>query len=75
MKRSLVLVGAALTLVAGSAFAGENCIYGQKQANLASADSALENANQETDPKLLALIKQQEEKGEALFREQPIVHN
>lgn len=76
MKQIIVTAAGAIALMAGSAYAGGGCNYGNHAAEVAEADTPILAAAEETDPRLLAKIKEQEE-AEALEKllETPVIHN
>ena len=67
MKKLIVIAAGSLALVAGAAQAGGGCNYGKHQAAMASAEDAVEEsaAEETTDPRLLALMKERDEAAEA----------
>ena len=76
MKRMIVIAAGALALIAGSAHAGGagGCAYGQHDAKVAGGE--LEQIADETDPKLLALLKKQEETADLeKIMQSPVIHN
>ncbi|GEM_PF-1158452 len=77
MKRTIVAAAGALALMAGAAHAGGSgggCIYGHGAEQV--ADGELELIVDETDPKLLALLKEQEEDAELeKILQSPVLHN
>jgi len=77
MKRTIVIAAGALALMAGSAYAGGEggCIYGHGSAQVAEGDLD-ELVIDETDPKLLALLKEQEEAAKLeKIMQSPVLHN
>lgn len=75
MKLQLVTAVGIMALMTGSAFADGGCFYGKHIAKSEAEKPALASAEQ-TDPRLLASLQEQEE-AERLERllETPVIHN
>jgi hypothetical protein len=75
MKHVITAAVGAAALMIGTAYAGGGCNYGS-HAEASDAQAPVLAAADETDPKLLAKLKAQEEK-EALEKllETPVIHN
>lgn len=76
MKRLIVASLGTVALMAGSAYAGGGCNYGNHAYSGADESAPVLAAADETDPKLLAKLKELEET-EALEKliETPVIHN
>lgn len=76
MKHVITAAVGAAALMIGTAYAGGGCNYGSHAAESSDAQAPVLAAADETDPKLLAKLKAQEEK-EALEKllETPVIHN